>query len=148
MRQATKRISLTLSSLLISAGLWPVAVLAHSQNSTPYLRVNGQFVETNPLAEIAPSQVPSDQAPELYPVGEPIEFAVDLNVIRQQSQFRWQWREGDMDYQVGTSVRHSYDKTGSYTVTLQAKNDTISERFIDYDRLRVNVVPKPGYVMP
>ncbi|MBW3538224.1 PKD domain-containing protein [Candidatus Parcubacteria bacterium] len=145
MRQST-------CSLLLFGLLWPLALppsaLAHTQQGPPYLRVNGDYVETNPLADLAPGQIPHGRAPGRYLAGEPIEFSIDLNVIRNQSEFRWRWQEGGTEYQTGTKVTHTYAQAGSYTVILQAQNESISDRFVDYDTVQVDVVPKTGYVTP
>jgi hypothetical protein len=141
-----KRLIIAFSSLGLL--LAPVLVYAHNQPGPPYLMVEGIYADTNPVTGISPGQIAQDQIKQSFVVGRPISFAIDESRIGVASQFRWKWTPDMAGYEDGSKLTHSYDKPGSYIVTLQADNQFTGNQFADYDTVQIDVVPRAGYQLP
>ena len=134
---------------LLICVLAPTNTLGHSQGGPPYLLVNGDYAQTNPLANAYPDDVPQDFTNQVLVAGQQIEFSIDLNVVAPDTEFRWAWSaDRPEDYQYGNSVNHAYKRAGSYVLLLLAKNTGTGNQFIPYDTVRLNIVPHAGYHVP
>lgn len=137
--------------LILLAGLFLIQALpahAHNQPGPPYLMIQGQYADTNPISGAAPDLIPQDQVGQTFVTGQDVEFKVDESRIGVSGQYRWKFGDGDKDYAPGNPVKHAYSKPGSFVMILQVNNELTGNEFIDYDTAQVNVAPKAGYKMP
>lgn len=126
-------------------------VLGHA-NDTALVEINGKWATENPLhhhADHVDITVPVDLAPETYLVGRQITFEVNeaLRMGSGGNPLKFKWKFGDNPNWVeGAVVRHTFDRPGSYIVSLlYAQGDT---SYYPSDTILVNVVPSANYQTP
>lgn len=129
---------------MIAFAIFSSRVIAHS-GGIPILRMNGQWVQSNHISNYAKPanlHVASDLAPERYTVGQRIDFEVNpafRNGSDGKSPLRFKWDFGDGTLPVEAPIiSHTYQKAGSYVVTLLFGYPTQDE-YYPYDDILVNV---------
>jgi hypothetical protein len=141
--------ALTILFLLAS----PSSIYAHAGGGPPFLKINDKYAYSNPFYIIQPSFIiPMDAISDNFVVGQQINFKIDtafLGVpeeILKQSTFRWQFEENG-PFIEGLEHKYTYNKTGSYLVTIEAKGPGDSS-YIVLDSLQINVIPSQLYQAP
>jgi hypothetical protein len=144
-----------LSLAILNPLLSPQPALAHG-SGPPFLLINGKYAQTNPLFLGIPDfrlTISQDDPPEKYLVNQPIAFEVDKSKllapaeIIEQSTFRWSFEKDSTDYETGTRLSHTYDKIGSYLVSIEVKAPE-SPQYVVINTVQINVVPYLDYQLP
>lgn len=149
-------------------GVLPVA--AH-ESGPPYIQINNQYAQSNPLLAVAqPTKFEAGEdvaSASGYPVGTPVTFAVDerffpnpyaqaqnqfgLPVANVTSEavpaFRWDFRDGTPVAE-GDRVSHVFTKSGTYVVELAAKFAGKTDEYARINSIEVHVIPGNAYVFP
>jgi hypothetical protein len=121
----------------------PATAWAHAGSGQPYVLINGQYAPGNPVASIY-QDMGQDVAPAVYVVNQPINFAMDTNVVSADA-FRWIW--DNQQTNDGSTVSHTFATVGTHIVKIQVKNMADSN-FTDLSTLAVSVAPMAGYKLP
>ncbi|QXD14970.1 PKD domain-containing protein [Rhodocaloribacter litoris] len=87
----------------------------------------------------SPVQVYGISGPATLQVGETGTFTADTNLESATQPVSYTWTFGDGTEGRGVTVRHAYDRPGTYTVAFTAEND----RSTDTETFTVEVVPPP-----
>ncbi len=107
----------------------PGLVQAHTVGQPPFFRINGVFSNFYAIPEgsyIAITPFPQDMAPEMYLTHTPIEFAFDIDQLSKVvpleviNKTKFDWNFGDGTTGVGQHNTHSYEKQGSYVLSIKA----------------------------
>ncbi len=134
-------------------------ISAHFAGSAPYLKINGQYtilysvpLNSEPNAQF---ELPEDNAPANYIVGQPLVFVLDKTFLPlspsdiQKAQFFWDFGDGKKG--TGITQTHTYNKIGSYILTIQIKN---APSFVTpfpaypFESVLINILPNATYRLP
>lgn len=138
--------TLGLSAIILASGLSSLPAFAHLGGGSPFVLLNQEYAQANPLTGLDPS-IALDSPPASYVVGQPIDFSVDRNVFGSpELAFRWTWDKGAQP-EIGDHLQHTYDHVGMHLLTLDIKNDPTSD-FSLIDTINVPVVPTSDYKLP
>ncbi len=133
--------------------LFPSPVLAHLAGQPPFFKMNGTYTLLYPVftSSLPDFNLPQDLAPENYIVGQNISFEIDTTQlpipepIIQQSKFEWDF--GDGTKATGLKNTHSYNKMGSYNMTIYVLSpDTTIPQLLQ--STLINVLPDRNYKLP
>jgi hypothetical protein len=86
-----------------------------------------------------PIRIERIEVPHSVLVGDPFSATVLANVESASLPLRVRWDMGDGDVLEGLSIRHRYERAGSYSVVLRIQNPAGEE----VRRLRIHAVPDP-----
>jgi hypothetical protein len=136
----------------------------------PYVKVNGEYANTNPILNYTtPKQfeVGADVAsPSAYIVKGAMLFEIDMEFFPNPYAFRedpttmmqvpiegapqpvFRWNFGDNSQVEGQSVEHTYSKAGTYLVDLEVKFPGKIDTFQSVNTIQINILPHAGYKIP
>ncbi len=126
---------------------------AHMVGQPPFFKINGTYSDLYPVptTSLANFILPQDLAKENYLVGKPISFEIDtapLSVpaeIVQKTTFSWDFGDGTSG--LGLKNTHTYQKAGSYVITIYVQYDQISGKQL-FQSVLLNVIPDTNYQLP
>lgn len=131
-----------------------ITVFAHSGGGPPFLKINGQYAQTNKFYVGTSSiNVSQDTSPGQYLVNKPISFVIDLDKllvpreIADKTTFRWTFSEGSKTFAYGKELSHTYTKPKSYLLSLEAKAPG-ETTYVLLDTVQLNIVPNASYHLP
>jgi len=148
---------IVLFSSMLSVGA--TSASAHL-SGPPYVKVNSVYAQTNPIMTYTipvAMTLGSDLATSsAYIVNQPITFEIDENFFPNPyingakkviPQYRWSLGDGSQKLE-GRIVTHTYRKSGTYVIDLEAKYPGEVEEFANVNQIQINILPYDGYTLP
>lgn len=146
---------------IFSAILWCVLFIlsykpavAHVGGGPPFLMVNGVYAQTNPYYFNGQAiTIPQDFTGKTYTVHTPITLFVDTKQllvppdVANASTFRWTMAEGSKEHSFGQKLVYSYNKPGSYIISLEVKAPG-ETNFLLIDTVQLDILPNATYKLP
>ncbi len=125
---------------------------AHLPGQPPYFKVNGKYSLYYPVYSTSLSDfpLPQDIAPEIYTVGQTINFEFDITQmpappdVVKKTKFMWDY--GDGTKTEGLKNNHSYSKKGSYVMRIMASYNNEEPQLLQTTFL--SIVPNKEYKLP
>src|SRR5258708_7396202 len=124
MKKIVLGIFLLICGFLLQGSLGNVS--AHSLGQPPYLKIDGKYsnLYVVPLSSLPPQEfnLPEDNAPSNYLLNQSINFQLDRSFLPlnesdlNTAQFSWDFGDGTKD--TGRNLSHTYQKMGSYILTI------------------------------
>ncbi len=144
-----KRLLFLLFSILFVL-LPPSSVLAHS--GPPFILIDGQATVINPVYFSGNKlKVANEIAPKKYLVNQKIVFGVDRALLSVDPNLigenNFSWDFGDGNKKSGLDNNHSFKKTGSFIVTLRAKDPTYDNE-VELEIVKIDILPTVNYTLP
>lgn len=133
---------------------------AHSADSEPFLKVNGQYPEMHPLQKetIVPKtfSVPEDFVKDPMLINKEVSFTLDetvLATIYEEDVLQtmvYQWDLGDGSTAEGTDVKHTYSSAGSKVITISVlfKDPQVELPPQPIETVQLEVLPDQQYQIP
>src|SRR5258708_5109216 len=142
----------------------PLSVNAHIGGGPPFLKVNGQFAQTNPYYQSSTTlTIPQDLTHDMYLINKPIIVRIDTDALTKQTilspesakkmTFRWSIAQGvnfeqsNKHYLYSDRVILSFPTTKSYLVILEGKLASDAD-YVVLDTVQIDVVPSLTYKRP
>ncbi len=134
-------------------------VSAHAEGLTPFLKINNEYPEINPVNKeaVVPASfsIPEDSAKGTYLINEPIKFSIDTAVLTQiysedvLTNLVYEWELGDGSVAQGTDVKHTYKKAGSMVLTIYVDFNDPEVEFArqPIETVQINVLPNKEYTI-
>ena len=142
-----------------------VAGVSHAHfRGVPIIKINDKFTNIytqNEFATIGDSTVPTDIAAEQYIKGKEVTFEIEPQLLPYPeevvAQAKFAWNFGDGQKASGKKVVHTYQKAGTYVLTLNIDYGDISQfgymgadasTLVQQQSVVVHIIPTPGYKIP
>jgi hypothetical protein len=132
--------------------IFPGNVNAHMVGQPPFFKINGEYSDLYPVptSSITNFNLPQDIAKQNHLVGENLNMEMDVNQLPILPEVidntRFDWDFGDGIKANGLKNSHSYNKPGSYVLTIMAAYRTDEPQLIQ--STLINVLPDRNYQMP
>lgn len=127
-------------------------IFAHTIGQAPNFKINGSYAKLFPVYSSSTDNfsLPQDTATENFLVNQNINFEIDVNAlglpeeIINKTEYSWDYGDG----QKGTGIKndHSYDKIGTYILTIYS-DDKVSPKQI-FESVAIDVLPDVNYKLP
>lgn len=165
------KIVISIVCILVASRFFVGAPASAHGGGPPYVLVNDQYADTNPVLTIAqPTEfaVGADVASSSgYPVNTEVTFAIDEQFfpnpyVQAQSPFglpvanvpdipqpvfRWDFKDGSPKSE-GSTRTHVFTKPGTYLVELEAKFPGKTDAFAIVNTIQMDVLPSQTYTKP
>jgi hypothetical protein len=127
-------------------------VFAHLAGQPPFFKVNDIYSSLYqvPMISLDDFMLPQDIAPQNFLVGEKIDFEIDqsqlpvLPSILGETKFYWDFGDGGVGE--GLQQSYTYQKPGSYFLTIKAQYQTEYPQLLQ--SMLINILPSKDYKLP
>ncbi len=139
-------------SILLILLVFPQVVSAHMVGQPPFFKINGEYSDLYPVptSSVTNFNLPQDLAKQNHLVGEQLNMDMDVNQLPILPEVidntKFEWDFGDGVKGEGLKNSHTYNKYGSYILTIMAKYRTDEPQLIQ--STLINVLPDKNYQMP
>ncbi len=134
---------------LTLAFLFSPQAYAHLSGQPPFFKINGEYSGFYPVYSTSVSNItlPQDLSPRSYLVNDPIEFEIDVNLLRiivpleviKKTKLVWDFGDGQKGE--GFKNTYQYAKMGSYILTIYDNTQVVQS-------VLLNVLPDKSYKLP
>lgn len=144
-----KKIVISILFILLA---FPQVVSAHMVGQPPFFKINGEYSDLYPVptSSVTNFNLPQDLAKQNHLVGEQLSMDMDVNQLPILPEVidntKFEWDFGDGAKGEGLKNSHTYNKYGSYVLTIMAKYRTDEPQLIQ--STLINVLPDKNYQMP
>lgn len=140
---------------LLLTSIFPIkSVLAHQENQPAFLKINHELTSHYKIRSFSVKDfvLPQDSTAQRFEIGQSIQFSIDpvvWNITKDMKKpDNVLWNFGDGANAVGFNVNHTYQKPGSYLLTIKSKFSPQDEHEALIESLFINVLPDANYQFP
>jgi ABC-type nickel/cobalt efflux system permease component RcnA len=153
-----QRLFAAMAAAVTIGAVFATVVSAHPGGWAPFFKVDAQFpsqyfILNNKYGDgtsDATIDVPQSQIDRQFTLGESIDFEIDRSLIivpAGTGPVEFSIDTGDGNTYKSTKISHAYTKPGTYIVKVKASL-TLQGVSGPIEAVKINVVPKTGYVLP
>jgi hypothetical protein len=131
----------------------PQKASAHLAGQPPFFKINGEYSNLYPvpLTSLEDFDLPQDLATKNFLVGDKLIFELDTNMLPAPKEViantKFSWEFGDGNKGSGLAQQHTYEKMGSYILTIYADDGSTPTPQL-LQSVMINILPDASYQLP